>query len=112
MTKRLYPKPNRNVGNEDLLPHLSDTPSLADLATRKAPWVGVPTIYSIVKNHFDEVHAARQNGWEWRTIIKALGIPPEENARVSASYCGLRRMREKREARAIKARKSGDHEDW
>lgn len=81
--------------------------TLADLASTPAPWQGVPTIYQIVKDHFDEVDAAKRNGWPWRVIIRPLGLLPSDAARAAAAYAGLVR-RKRRRAQAADAEGAQD----
>ena len=79
---------------ENLVPE-----TLADMASTPAPWVGVPTIYQVVKDHFDEIHAAKLNGWPWRTILRPLGLQPADASRAAAAYAGLIRHRARRAER-------------
>ena len=82
--------------------------TLADMAATPAPWVGVPTIYQIVKDHFDEVHAAKLNGWPWRIIIRPLGLLPSDAARAAAAYAGLVRHRARRAERERQAAQAAE----
>ena len=82
--------------------------TLADMAATPAPWIGVPTIYKIIADHFDEVDAAKRNGWHWRSIIRPLGLQPSDSARAAAAYATIvrhrrRRAERKRERQAAQA---------
>jgi hypothetical protein len=86
--------------------------TLADLAATPAPWVGVPTIYKIVSDNFEAVHAAKQNGWPWRSIIKPLGLQPSDTSKAAAAYAGIlrhraRRAERERQAQAAEAAQKG-----
>jgi hypothetical protein len=77
--------------------------TLADMAATPAPWVGVPTIYKIIADHFDEVDAAKKNGWPWRTILRPLGLQPSDSSRAAAAYAGILRHRARRAERERQA---------
>ena len=86
--------------------------TLADLAATPAPWRGVPTIYGIIADHFDEVDAAKRNGWPWRSIIRTLGLQPSDSSRAAAAYAGLiRRKRRRAQAQAAEAAQEGQSGD-
>ena len=93
---------------ENLVPE-----TLADMASTPAPWVGVPTIYQVVKDHFDEIHAAKLNGWPWRTILRPLGLQPSDSARAASAYATIvrhrrRRAERERQAQAAQEGQGGD----
>ena len=77
--------------------------TLADMAATPAPWRGVPTIYQIVKDHFDEIDAAKRNGWPWRTILRPLGLQPSDTSKAAAAYAGILRHRARRAERERQA---------
>ena len=88
--------------------------TLADMAATPAPWVGVPTIYQIVKDHFDEIDAAKHNGWPWRTILRPLGLQPADSARAASAYATIvrhRARRAERERQAAQAAQEGQGGD-
>ncbi len=80
--------------------------TLADMAATPAPWIGVPTIYKIIADHFDEVDAAKRNGWPWRVIIRPLGLLPSDAGKAAAAYAGL--VRRKRRRAQAQDGQSGD----
>lgn len=93
---------------ENLVPE-----TLADMAATRAPWAGVPTIYKIVSDNFEAVHAAKQNGWPWRSIIRPLGLLPSDSARAAAAYATIirhrrRRAERERERQAAQEGRCGD----
>ena len=84
--------------------------TLAAMAATRAPWAGVPTIYKIVSDNFEAVHAAKQNGWPWRSIIRPLGLLPSDSARAAAAYATIirhRRRRAERERQAAEGAQDG-----
>ena len=88
--------------------------TLADMAATPAPWRGVPTIYQIVKDHFDEIDAAKRNGWPWRTILRPLGLQPADSARAASAYATIvrhRARRAERERQAAQAAQDGRGDD-
>jgi hypothetical protein len=90
------------TGTENLVPQ-----TLADMASTPAPWVGVPTIYRVISDNFEAVHAAKMNGWPWRSIIRPLGLQPSDSSRAAAAYAGLVR-RKRRRAQAAQDSQGGD----
>jgi hypothetical protein len=86
--------------------------TLADMAATPAPWRGVPTVYKIIADHFDDVDAAKRNGWPWRTILRPLGLQPSDSARAAAAYATIvrhrrRRAERERERQAAEAAQDG-----
>jgi hypothetical protein len=73
--------------------------TLEDMAATPAPWRGVPTIYRIIADHFEEVDAAKRNGWPWRAIVRPLGLQPSDTSKAAAAYAGILRHRARRAER-------------
>lgn len=67
--------------------------TLKEMAERPAPWNGLKSVYTIVQENFDEIQTARKNGWDWRAILRVLGLPPTENGSIASAFWSIRRKK-------------------
>ena len=49
-------------------------------------------VYSMVKENFSAIRAARLRGWGWRDIAREFGMPGHENS-MTVAFCRIKRER-------------------